>query len=381
MPIWVIGALVFVIQMAPTPATFHKRLAVGALIGTGLWAILFCVIPTSVAFATRPGDDLVNSLIVMGLFFVLFMVAFVVAADLAFRAAFGPLTFDLSNMRDLRGVHLGLNLAGMFVFPIFTYIGIPLTLAKVARHRNNHKSLFGWSVACGTLTLLVVTVVILLASITASLAPNVIDEDHWGSRCRKRFVLQDTDNMTMTDLNSTSTNFSATADGSVTTTTFWDPMSKTAFWDPTTTTLVDVFTTGLVCWADMPSSSAWTVMGARVGPGWLLGRSWSPSSYSHYYSSMIQQADVIISVTVLSLVAWVFHAFFIAFADKIILKNMPGGQQTVSGVVVSQAPSASAQQLVHPCASCGTPLQFVRTGPTTQVQCFQCRAIVEFTTA
>lgn len=372
-PFWLIGAVIFVAQMASAPPNFYKRLAVGMLITTCLWAVLFIVVATSVGIAgTYSLTGLDATLGVMLPIQCLLMAGFIAAADMAFRAAFGPLTFDLSNMRELRGVHLGLNLAGMFIFPIFTYIGIPLTLAKVSRHRRNHNSLFGWSVACGTLTLLVVTVVIFLAAITSGTAPiEYVDDDEWHSRCRKRAALQSTDmNMTMSIVNSTSmsiVNSTSMLDNSTT----WD----------TTTTTVSVFDpspTTAICWDAVPhSSNAWTAM---LGPGWMIGAGWNPRRYSDYYSNMLQQPDVIIAVVSLSLFAWLFHIFFIAFTDKIILQNIERGQE--SGVVVSQVPSnMNAQQLVHPCASCGTHLQFMRTGPTTQVQCFQCGAIVEFTTA
>lgn len=104
-------------------------------------------------------------------------------------------------------------------------------------------------------------------------------------------------------------------------------------------------------------------------------------SFSFYTRKLLDDPGVAIAVVVLSLIAVAFHIAFTVVADRIILNEIgPTGGNQITGVVVGQAPGAPAQVLVHPCASCGTQLQFTRTGPTTQVQCFQCRAIVEFTT-
>lgn len=46
------------------------------------------------------------------------MIAFVIFADRSFLAAHPA----RSDAREFRGVHLGLNLTGMFVFPIFSFI-------------------------------------------------------------------------------------------------------------------------------------------------------------------------------------------------------------------------------------------------------------------
>jgi hypothetical protein len=365
-PMWLIGAIVFLVQMSSAPPNFYKKLSAVMMFLSCLWAVIFIVVATSVGITggrNVTGIDI--TLAVMLPIQGLLMAGFVAAADMAFRAAFGPLTWDLSNMRELRGMHLGFNLAGVFVFPIFTYIGVPLTLAKVARHHRAHKHLFGWSAAFGVLTLLLVTITILLSVISAGTAPINYGNP---SRCRKRAVLQETSTL-MSDTTATANTMMP-----MTTSSFQD--NSTLPWDTTTTNSIwtitstfSSFTTDDPCWAF--SSNAWSSSS-------MFGQaSWNPRNYQYYYSNMLQQPDTIIAVVSLSMFAGLFHIIFIILADRIILKNIEPRNQVQ--VVASQVPR-DAQQLVHPCASCGTSLQFVRTGPTTQVQCYQCNAIVEFTT-
>jgi hypothetical protein len=110
------------------------------------------------------------------------LVAFVIVADQAYIAAHPP-----TEMRRFRGVHLGLNLAGMFIFPIFTYIGIPLSLGKLRKYRSSNPTAYKWALGTGIVTLLILTTTILLAIISASITTNDYDDF---SRCRKRSVLQ-----------------------------------------------------------------------------------------------------------------------------------------------------------------------------------------------
>jgi hypothetical protein len=336
-PLWLIGAILYAVQMSSTPPSFYKRLAVGMLAATCAWMPLVVV-------ATATTYTVVSLSVMIPIQFLL-NGGFVAAADMAYRAAFGPLSWDLSKMRNLRGVHLGLNIAGLFVFPIFTYIGVPLTLAKLARHRRTNKHLFGWSVACGTLTLIVLTALIIFAAIVAG----GNDFNNSSSSCRKRAVLQIIDmNMTTSTIGSSNFILDSLTDSSTIATTTFTRMTI----DP--------------C-ANWEFSNSWTAPAS-----WIVGSAFFYGLYT------LQTIENLIAVAAVSLFAAIIHLMFIILADQLILKNMEAGQ----GAVLSQSPSESTQeQLAHPCASCGTMLQFVRAdaGTLTKVQCYQCHAIVELT--
>jgi hypothetical protein len=401
--VWFVGALVFVMQMMAAPPSGLKRSAVGLLITWGLWLVLFIVVMSLTGVLGDYYSLAIVPAVMVPILFIL-MIAFIIVADLAFRAAHGPVNGDLSDMRSLRGVHLGLNLSGMFIFPIFTFIGVPLTLAKIARHRRTSRS-FGWAAAFGVLTLLFVAIVMLLAIITASIPSNY--DDYRSSFCRKRALLQaDTTTIGTTGAmpadTTTSTTFattsfpssfvttlpggesSLTASPALPTSTVWgtlawdttDLWGTTDWWGRQST--VDFFTgttyTGCAL-EGQGAGSVWSGLGSKI---------WADPYYYYYYRTQLDEPGVVTAVVVLSLLAWIFHIVFTVLADQIILKHMVDtpGAGPITGVVISQVPGvATSQPLVHPCASCGTPLQFNRTGPTTQVQCYQCRAIVEFTTA
>lgn len=344
-PLWLIGAIVFIVQMSHAPPSFYVRLSRGLLAATLVWAVLLIVV--SISANTIIGVSVTIPI------YVLLIGGFVAAGDMAFRSAYGPLTWDLSKMRNLRGVHLGLNLAGLFIFPVFTYLGVPLTLAKVARHRRTNRHLFGWSVTCGTFTLIVLTVVIAFAAVMAA-----TDHDS-NPGCRKRAELQ------ITDMNLTTTS----GDGISFTSAFDSTSNASSLPDfSVSATLATTTATARRCADAAPNSgSAW------AAPTWMVGSAF----FQQFYANKLQLLDNIIIVVVLSVLAALLHLAFIVIADQLILKNMESGQ----GVELGQPPSGSApEHLQHPCASCGTMLQFVRTGPTTQVQCFQCHAIVEFST-
>jgi hypothetical protein len=193
-PVWFIGALVFVMQMASAPSSGSKRACVALLIAWALWLVLFIVVMTLVGILGDLYGVVIVPSVMIPILFVL-MIAFVIVADVAFRAAHGPVNGDLGDMRTLRGVHLGLNLAGMFIFPIFTYIGVPLTIAKIARHRRT-TGCFGGTAAFGVLTLLFLTIVILVASITSGIRSDYGPIDYYN--CRKRSVLQVQNSTTVT---------------------------------------------------------------------------------------------------------------------------------------------------------------------------------------
>jgi hypothetical protein len=102
-------------------------------------------------------------------------------------------------------------------------------------------------------------------------------------------------------------------------------------------------------------------------------------SYPTHYSALQTDVGAIIALIVLSVFQWIFNFVFIGVSDALILKAIgesAGGSGTVGRVVVQ-----AGVVLVHPCASCAAPLQFQRTGPATQVQCYKCSAVCEFQTA
>lgn len=68
-------------------------------------------------------------------------VAFVILADRVHRQANGDAVAELSNDRYFRGVHLGLNVAGLLLCPVFSWVGIPLTLKQMA---NRAEQWNGW---------------------------------------------------------------------------------------------------------------------------------------------------------------------------------------------------------------------------------------------
>ena len=102
------------------------------------------------------------------------------------------------------------------------------------------------------------------------------------------------------------------------------------------------------------------------------------------------------------LAAFAAQCMFVAYADGMCLRaidkfaadhesggasnsrvslapNTPGGPVGVTNArVVSPGVQVTLQ---HDCPACQAPLQFQRTGVTTQVQCYQCQAVVEFETA
>jgi hypothetical protein len=243
------------------------------------------------------------------------MITFMIAADIQFYESHPP-----SEMRQFRGVHLGVNLAGIFIFPIFTYIGIPLSLAKLHKHRHsqatNHKRALG----AGILTLLVLTTVILLSVITA----NINLHDHANqSRCRKRAVLQFADQGATTTLAPTM----SIVDVVDASTTSFETEYMTTAGTAQITTAWESTTTTRACWS-------FSVGGVHILPWGHLNN-----------PTLLDEPSVIISVVVLALLAFALHVAFIVFADKIILKEIAKSTDGVDGVVTSRAPGGTSDSM------------------------------------
>eukprot|EP01108_Squamamoeba_japonica_P003936 TRINITY_DN3136_c0_g1_i2.p2 TRINITY_DN3136_c0_g1~~TRINITY_DN3136_c0_g1_i2.p2 ORF type:complete len:255 (+),score=42.91 TRINITY_DN3136_c0_g1_i2:242-1006(+) len=88
-----------------------------------------------------------------------------------------------------------------------------------------------------------------------------------------------------------------------------------------------------------------------------------------------------------ALLTWSLFMFFaqcvfIYLADVMIQRSIK--QLCVddgsAGVVSARVVTPGAVKLEHACPSCSVPLEFIRTGPLTQVQCYKCESVVEFET-
>jgi hypothetical protein len=108
------------------------------------------------------------------------LISFIVMANKAFCAAVGDVPgSDKQQFRTLRGVHLGLNLSGIFIFPIFTCIGVPVVLIRLHHRRTKLPTgvALRATVALGAssiATLLVLIVLLaVLGSIPRALSPPV----------------------------------------------------------------------------------------------------------------------------------------------------------------------------------------------------------------
>jgi hypothetical protein len=276
--------------------------------------------------------------------YALFGCLFIMFADKTFRSMQGPVTSDLNSPLYLRGVHLGLNLAGMFLMmPLFQFIGIPLVLHKLRKIRSHSSALFASSNVFGILSFITLVIIVLLLLIAGSLPdPTTVwnrahPELRYFEDCRvvKRPTTTST---TMSELS-------------------------------TVATLV---------------SDAWTGWGTLEPEETQYCRYYSRPAIEdqefgverdRHVSVLERDVGAITTLIVVSVFHWIFSLVFIGVADALILKAIgePNGS-------VAQTPAHlhGGVVLVHPCPNCEAPLQFVRTGPTTQVQCYKCSSVCEF---
>jgi hypothetical protein len=268
---------------------------------------------------------------------------FIAFADITFRSMQGPLTWSLDSPLFLRGVNLGLNLAGTFtLMPLFAFVGIPVTLVNLRKIKLHSPGLFAASNVFGILSFLFLAAIVLLLIIAGSIRePYQSFVSYNGTVCKPAFEEKPDTTTEMTSTIAMTLAGISTLSTSIATET-WSGW-PTERWNPTPP-LTN-------CWGGQPM-------------------------YETRYESGLTEFSAWITLLSLALFQCIFHFLFVGFADTLILKAI-GDKGTAGGVAGGVAASG---QLVHPCPSCSSPLQFVRTGPTTQVQCYKCQAVVEFQT-
>jgi hypothetical protein len=249
------------VQLKRAPPSKHKRWMMAFLVLTPLAFVLF--IAGVAGYGTNEPvrmNYITNLEAISGVLMTVYGLCgclFIAFADITFRSMQGPLTWSLGSPLFLRGVHLGLNLAGMFtLMPLFSFVGIPATLLNLRKIKTHSPGLFTASNVFGILSFVLLAAIVLLLIIAGSMRGN---------------------------------------------------------------------------------------------------------------ESQLPLTEIL----TLALFQWISNFLFIGFADKLILRAIGDKGGAAGGV-------ANSQLVVHPCPSCSSPLQFVRTGPTTQVQCYKCQAIVEF---
>lgn len=389
-----VGSVLVCVQLRDAPASHAKRAMMVLAFLTPIW--LICFIITMVVLGSQTSSyyyyyglrawepsysvyerNLEIASGVMLTIYGLLCGAFIACADITFRSTVGPVTSDLSDPLYLRGVNLGVNLAGLFMFPwCFGFVGIPLVLHQLQKKRTLAKG-YGASLGLGITTYIFLVAIVITLIVSGSIQTTYYDYYdryyHGGGACppqdqpipNKRHVLQD-----------------ETTGGSA---------SFTSASNSTTTVLDSTFTSAF--------DSAWSsvVGGSGVMPTWssVFGGSgqttWSgwatpPPTPSDWVchdiavpyeeptrESAIKGGGAAAALSILSVIYFFLMTAFIAVADAMVLK-------LIAPTPVAGAPSGQ-QQIVAPCVSCNAPLAFLRTGPTTQVQCYQCKAICEFQVA
>jgi hypothetical protein len=234
----------------------------------------------------------------------------------------GPLDSSLDSPLFLRGVHLGLNLAGTFtLMPLFSFVGIPVTLLSLRKLKMHSPGLFTASKVFGILSFVLLAASVLLLIVAGSI--RVVSVFYVAFDQEQMLACVTMEAITV---------------------------------DPAWTSAVDPAWTRTTTLAP-PSPGPWDYCNAVGPPNLMAGIEWSA---------------LWIPLVSFVLFAWLFNFLFVGFADTLILKAI--GANDKSGVTVSSG------SLVMPCPRCRAPLQFVRTGPTTKVECYKCLALVEFQT-
>ncbi len=297
---------------------------------------------------------------------------FVACADITYRSTIGPVTSDLSDPVYLRGVNLGVNLAGLFMFPWapFALVGIPLVLRQLKKKRTEASG-YGASLGLGITSLVLLVAIILTLIIAGSMRSQYwsdYDDFKYSYRaCRKREVLQDATTGELTTMATTTAELATTTVELATTATF--ELATTATFELATTAF-DAFPS----WATTPWAT--TTADWAFSTGWGTAASTVPichafknPNYGGPFRTALNDWGAAVALGVLCPLWFFVYTAFIAVADAMILK------------LIAPKPAAAmpgGQQITAACVQCAAPLQFVRTGPTTQVQCYQCKAICEF---
>lgn len=320
----------------------------------------------------------------------LIMLLFLVFADLMFLSTH-VFTNSIFDLRRLRSLHLGFNISSLLVFPPLGVIGIPVTLIGLSRHRTKDRRLFGWSACCGSLAL----ISLIIATLVVAIGASVNISETVNVTCYSLEMTTPFDNgfstttipafdttlttsvfptiaeaTTTTTVDATASSLASTLASSGDSSTGTSPDSLQTMLMPTTGATRAV--SAIVWDTTTPSTTTYeTTTAAYCGPDVFEQRD---------YNLLQHDSGALGAAIGFSCSFVLFQAFFLLFADVMMLRQLDGSGGAVGSrnVVVSQAPGAPSNTLVHPCPSCSTPLQFTRTGPKTMVQCFSCSATVEF---
>lgn len=396
-PVWIIVALIAFFSLSPHASpSYAKRAAAAMLIVWPFWLILFIVVMSLIGttltdlpvgrgfFLSAPHNSAaleVASAVLLAAWAVI-MVLFLVFADLMFLSTH-VFTNSIFDLRRLRSIHLGFNISSLLVFPLLGVIGIPVTLIGLSRHRTKERRLFGWSACCGSLALISLIIATLLVAIGASVT--VVETVN--VTCYTFETTTPFDNAFSTTtiptfdttLSTSLMTVGASASSLMTTL-----ASTSGSGDSSTGTSPDSLQTMLTPTTQSTRTSAtvWDTTTRTAAYETTTASYCGPDVFDQRHENLLQNnSDALGAAIAFACSFALFQVFFLLFADVMMLRQLDGSGGAVgSTVVVSQAPGAANTALVHPCPSCSTPLQFIRTGPKTIVQCFSCSATVEFVT-
>jgi hypothetical protein len=215
-PLWFIGSIAVASALYRAPPSLAKKCMFAFCVLTPLVLLAFVIAASAFAASTTipampqpqsAGESLyghppetawslaLKSLLdgltvisaVCGVLYFLSGGMFILCADMTFRSMHGPVTRDLSSPLYLRGVHLGLNLAGMFtLMPLLSLVGIPITLHQLRKIRQHSSGMFVAAHVFGIVSFLVCAAGILLFVVGLS-APSPNYYISWTDRdCENR---------------------------------------------------------------------------------------------------------------------------------------------------------------------------------------------------
>jgi hypothetical protein len=363
------------------------------------WLLLIMFVPLTSRESSVSAQVVAGTLLPL---YNLFCGLFIAFADATYRSQFGPIVASLSDPLYLRGVNLGVNLAGLFCFPwIFPFVGIPLVLAQLKKQRSRASG-YGASAALGSISFIMLAALILTLIISGSVRERLPGFYGYGTNVpevAKRAVEQE----------NATTAWSGWAAATTTSPAWWETTTWNGWDGPTPDTTspwsqcddaaslarclngLSFCTQGVAqrtadeycpcyrdvnfCMRQIPGCSRSIYVQAVKDA--CIALKCDPDMCSGFPTApAINLASGAIAVSVFAVLYFVFQTAFIAVADNMILKLIePLPAPASNGVVRSSA------TLVHNCPSCSSPLQFTRTGPSTQVQCYKCGSVVEFQTA
>jgi hypothetical protein len=399
--------------LKPAPPSNHKRWMMAFLLLTALAIVLFVAVMAGYGVGGGPPwkHELVSTNLkaISGVLLALYGLCgglFIAFADVTFRSMHGPLDSSLDSPLFLRGVHLGLNLAGTFtLMPLFSFVGIPVTLLSLRKLKMHSSGLFTASKVFGILSFVLLAASVLLLIVAGSIRvvsggyvafdekqmlacvtmEAITVDPAWTSAVDPAWTRTTTLALSEATFATTLAETSTTIAESMIATTVAESSSTNGWGATFATTLAETSTTiaeSMIATTVAESSST-------NGWGWDWGQEttrapWQeppPTPVAWNYCNAVGPPSLMagiewsalwIPLVSFLLFACLFNFLFVGFADTLILKAI--GANDKSGV------TASSGSLVMPCPRCRAPLQFVRTGPTTKVECYKCLALVEFQT-